>query len=71
MRKYMIQEDGEKKMIWSKIKEFEFDDIDCSLSFSERLARENGWNIEYALRAIEEYKKFMYLIWISNQALTP
>lgn len=58
-------------ILWQKIQQFEFDDPDTSLTFSERLARENGWTIEYALRAIFEYKKFIFLVCISNQTLTP
>lgn len=57
--------------LWRCIKEFELDDIHASFSFSNRLVRENGWSLEYALRAIFEYKKFMFLICISNKPLTP
>ncbi|WP_197276048.1 hypothetical protein [Mangrovimonas sp. TPBH4] len=47
----------------------DFDSID--FNFSERLARDNNWNVEYSLRVIEEYKKFIYLCCISNQPITP
>lgn len=57
--------------LWVKIKAFELDDPDATLTFSERLARENDWTIDYALRCIEEYKKFMFLICISDHPLTP
>ena len=47
----------EQEKIWQKIEEFEIDDLDSSFTFSDRLARENDWSIEYTLRAIQEYKK--------------
>jgi hypothetical protein len=57
--------------LWEKIQAFELDDPDAALTFSERLARENAWTIDYALRSIDEYKKFMYLICITDHPLTP
>ncbi len=57
--------------LWNSIKEFELDDIHASFSFSDRLVRENAWSLAYAIRAIFEYKKFMFLICISKTPLTP
>lgn len=57
--------------LWHKIESFEIDDLDSSFSFSDRLARENSWSMEYCLRIILEYKKFMYLICVSKSPLTP
>ncbi len=56
---------------WEAIKRFELDEPEASLSFTDRLARENGWTVEYSLRAILEYKKFIFLLTISNHPLTP
>ena len=56
---------------WNKIKNFELDEPDIPLSFTDRLARENGWTIEYSVRTILEYKKFIFLLTISNHPLTP
>lgn len=56
---------------WDAIKRFELDEPEASLSFTDRLARENGWTVEYSLRAILEYKKFIFLLTISNHPLTP
>jgi hypothetical protein len=61
----------EKEILWIKLCQFEFDDPSSSFTFTDRLARDNGWTIEFTLRTIEEYRKFIYLICISNQALTP
>ncbi len=64
----MIEEERE---LWEKIQSFELDDPTSSLTFSGRLARENGWKLEFALLAIEEYKKFMFLLCVSDHPLTP
>ena len=61
----------EQKALWQKVKAFELDDPAADFSFSDRLARENGWSLEYSLRAIAEYKKFMFLLCISGHPLTP
>lgn len=60
-----------KPKIWSLIKRIEFDDLSSNYMFSCRLARENGWKIYFARRAIEEYKKFLYLTQISSSPITP
>lgn len=61
----------EQSKFWEKIKAFELDDPNISLTFTDRLARENGWTIEFTVRAIDEYKKFMFLLCISSHPLTP
>jgi hypothetical protein len=57
--------------LWQKIKQFEFEKNGLKLSFPKRLARDNGWKFDFALRAIFEYKKFVYLMCVSGQPLTP
>jgi len=61
----------DQEILWEKIRMFELDDPDISLTFSDRLARENGWELEYSLRAIDEYKRFMFLLCIAGHPLTP
>jgi hypothetical protein len=62
---------AEQNLLWEKIKRFELDDPGDSLTFTDRLARENGWSTEYTVRTIDEYKKFMFLLCISQHPLTP
>ena len=62
---------GEQTDLWNRIQNFELDDVNSAYTFSDRLALENGWTLEYALRVIDEYKKYIFLICISNQPLTP
>ncbi|HYC85154.1 MAG TPA: hypothetical protein VEB86_08020 [Chryseosolibacter sp.] len=61
----------EQSRHWKSIEQYELDDNTSALSFSDRLARENGWTREFTFRAIFEYKKFMFLICATNQSLTP
>ncbi|MCS7074009.1 MAG: hypothetical protein NZ108_06045 [Bacteroidia bacterium] len=56
---------------WQKLWGFSLDDPQSSFPFSMRLARENGWDTQYALRCIAEYKKFIYLITLNQGTLTP
>lgn len=62
---------AEQATLWQKIVDFQLDDPEASFKFSERLARENGWNVNYALRVISEYKKFIFLCCISDNGVTP
>lgn len=57
--------------LWRKIQAFELDDTTVSFSFTDRLASENAWTLEYALRCVQEYKKFIFLICIADHPLTP
>lgn len=56
---------------WQKIQAFQLDDPGAALSFTDRLMRENGWSLAFALQAVEEYKKFMYLVCMAPHPLTP
>ncbi len=57
--------------LWEKIKDFEISDPNADFSFTDRLARENSWTLEYAISTILEYKKFMFLNCIAKHPLTP
>lgn len=58
-------------LLWSRLNSFELDQKDDQLTFSKRLARENGWTISYTLRVMEEYKKFLFLCCTSSSPVTP
>lgn len=45
--------------------------IDAALSFEGRLAAENGWTEAFAVRVGREYRRFLALIAISDEQLTP
>jgi hypothetical protein len=57
--------------LWEKIKAFNLNHEQSGFTFSDRLARENGWDKDYTLRVIEEYKKFIFLCCISSSGVTP
>lgn len=60
-----------QQQLWDRILNFELDDPDSSFPFSHRLMRENDWSMQYALRVILEYKRFMFLICVSDHPMTP
>lgn len=60
-----------ENLLLSKILDFKLDLPDATFNFSDRLCRENGWSLKYAIQAIQEYKKFMYLLILSSEPLTP
>jgi hypothetical protein len=59
------------RKLWQRIRAFEFEGGDGELPFSARLGRENGWTHARTAVAIEEYKKFIYLICVSDRPLAP
>jgi len=60
-----------EQTLWNKIGIFNLDDADSSFTFTARLARENGWHADYAVRVVEEYKKFIFLCCVSPSGVTP
>ena len=57
--------------LWHDIAAFSLDDPTAVFKFSDRLARENSWSLAYTQRAIEEYKRFVYLAMRSGHPVTP
>ena len=57
---------------WDRISRHYFDGLeDVELPFHARLARDMGWSNSFALNAIGEYRRFIYLCCISEALLTP
>lgn len=54
-----------------RLSDYIFDVPDAESPFSKRLARENGWDDNYALDVIEEYRRFVYMVCVSGETLTP
>ena len=57
--------------LYKRIQAFALDRPDSQLSFSQRLAKDNGWSSGYTQRAIEEYKKFIFLAVAAGHPVTP
>jgi hypothetical protein len=57
--------------MWEKITEM-FGGIDASTkAFADKVSRKHGFSKKYALKAVKEYKKFLYLAVISDFHVTP
>lgn len=54
-----------------RLEAFQLDDPTAALTFSRRLARENGWTHDFALRVVDEYKRFVYLAMTAGHEVTP
>ncbi|HEX2838488.1 MAG TPA: hypothetical protein VHN77_10205, partial [Phycisphaerales bacterium] len=57
--------------LWRRIAAFEVGDASWALPFWKRLARENGWSREFALRVVDEYRKFVFLAMAAGHPVTP
>ncbi|MGC4100084.1 glycine-rich domain-containing protein [Ferruginibacter sp.] len=57
--------------LWKKIQTFQLDDPTSAFPFSRKLAKENHWEQSFTNRAIEEYKKFIFLCCISPSGASP
>ncbi len=56
--------------LWAKIEALDLDG-GATLSFSKRLARDNGWSSAFARRVVLEYKKFLFLAATCGHPVTP
>lgn len=54
-----------------RLEAFEIDEGSPPLSFAARLARENGWRLEFAQRVVREYKRFVILAMVAGHPVTP
>lgn len=61
----------EQAELYERIQAFSLDKPNAQLSFSKRLARDNGWSLQYARQTIEEYKKFAFLALAAGHPVTP
>ncbi len=62
---------SQEQKTWETLKNLAIDDPQAQFKFSDRLARENGWAKSFALGAIGEYKKFVFLAKHSGHPVTP
>lgn len=57
--------------LWNRIQGFSLDAFDADFPFSKKLAKEENWSLEFTRKAIEEYKKFVYLCCILPKGASP
>lgn len=57
--------------LWQALAAYEIGPSDASLTFAQRLARENRWDAPFAESVILEYKRFCYLARTAGHDVTP
>jgi len=58
--------------LWERLQRYEFDrEPGAPFSFALRVARRNNWTLEYTVRVIEEYRKFIFLTRTTGHMVTP
>ncbi|WP_128892856.1 hypothetical protein [Erythrobacter sp. HKB08] len=57
--------------LWQRLAAYEIGPEQATLSFRDRLARENRWDSAFADRVIGEYKRFCYLARTAGHEVTP
>jgi uncharacterized protein (TIGR04222 family) len=54
-----------------RLENYSPDDSDAAFPFTERLARDNSWSLDYARRVVREYKRFAFLAVTAGHPVTP
>lgn len=57
--------------LWIRILGFSLDAPDADFPFSKKLAKEENWSADFTRKAIDEYKKFIYLCCILPNGASP
>ena len=60
-----------QQQLYQRICDYELDDPSHEFGFLAHLMRANGWSRPFALRAIEEYRKFVFLALVADHQVTP
>jgi uncharacterized protein (TIGR04222 family) len=60
-----------QSQLYQRICAYELDDPSHEIGFLAHLMRANGWSRPFALRAIEEYRKFVFLALVADHPVTP
>ncbi|MCY0969050.1 glycine-rich domain-containing protein [Chryseobacterium wangxinyae] len=68
MKAKMIVQD---ENLWNRIQSFSLDQPNITFPFSKKLAKEENWTEEFTTKAIQEYKKFIYLCCILPNGASP
>ncbi len=57
--------------LWQRLQAYAIDAPDAAFPFTRRLARDNAWPLPYAVRVVQEYKRFCYLAMSAGHHVTP
>src|SRR5688572_29636615 len=61
----------QQQALWQNLRGFAFDPPGATFTFTQRLARENGWSDDYARRVVEEYRRFLFLASAAGHPVSP
>ncbi len=61
----------EEQILWNRLNNFELDDRSSLFSFTYQLVQEQKWNLSFAIRASQEYKRFIFLCSLSEKSMCP
>lgn len=61
----------EQQALWNRLQAYRFDAEGASFPFSVKLAKENGWTREFTRRAIDEYRRFLFLAMHAGHPISP
>ena len=57
--------------LYDRVKSFHFDAPGTTYTFVQRLAKENGWSRDFAVRVVEEYRRFAFLGAAAGHPVSP
>jgi len=60
-----------QRELWERVCAYSFDDPESAYPFTERLAKENAWPLGFALRVVEEYRRFAFLAVVAGHPVSP
>ena len=63
--------DKQQQQLYQRICAYELDDPSHEFGFLAHLMRANDWSRPFALRAIDEYRKFVFLALVADHQVTP
>jgi uncharacterized protein (TIGR04222 family) len=61
----------EHRSLWSAIQQFPLDDPNAELNFSRKLSAQQKWSAAFTQKAIDEYRKFIFLCCIAPKGASP
>ena len=59
------------RALWAALSDMRIEEPGTGRDFEAELIRETGWSAEFAGRALDEYRRFLFLIAVSTAELTP
>lgn len=67
----LLRGDDAQKELWQRISSWHPDNPDDAFPFSVRLQKEHGWIASFTAKAIEEYRRFLFLSQVAGHVVCP